>query len=340
MADQWAWYKLALAGKAPPMHDGRVESGFYWTKASKNGGRLPIGIWRPADNEFVCRVGTIATARVMSENEVAQKWPFICSNPVSRDDYLVAFKTGAWPDGTPAVAPTTSNSNLPTDPFERLQAEVADKMASAEAWLKSHAVAKTKTDADMARNLQAELLALNKQADAMHKAEKAPILAAGEAIETKFSFRKAVKSVGERLRDVFSAFAVAEEARQKAEAQKRFEAERRAAEAARREAEAARAKKMDDDPIAALTDPEPELPMVPVAPEAVKVQVGGGIGRAAGLKSIWHGDVTDWDACIKHFAEAPDVREAVQKLVNAQVRSTKGATKIPGVTIREERKAA
>ena len=338
--DQWAWYKAALAGKAPPTHDGHVESGFYWTKASKAGGRVPIGVWRNQTG-LICRVGTKLTFRDISDDEAAQKWTYFCGNPVTRDDYMVAYETGTWPSGTPTAAPAeAAKSNLPTDPFERLQAEVADKMASAEAWLKAHPAAKTKTEADMARNLQAELLALNKQADAMHKAEKAPILAAGEAVETKFSFRKTIKSVGDRLRDVFSAFAVAEEARQKAEAQKRFEAERRAAEAARREAEAARAKKMDDDPIAALTDPEPELPMVPVAPEAVKVQVGGGIGRAAGLKSVWHGDVTDWSACLAHFADAPTVREAVQKLVDAHVRSTKGATKLPGVTVREERKAA
>lgn len=342
MADQWAWYKAALAGKAPPTHDGHVESGFFWTKASKAGGRLPIGIWRDND-KFVCRVGAASSVREISETETAAKWPFICGNPVPRDDYIAAYKAGVWPDGTPTAAPATiaaAKSNRSDDPFERLQEDVADKLASAEAWLKSHPTAGTKTEADMARNLQAELLALNKQADAMHKAEKAPILAAGEAVETKFSFRKTIKSVGDRLRDVFSAFAVAEETRQKAEAQKRFEAERRAAEAARREAEAARAKKMNDDPIAALTDPEPELPMVPVAPEAVKVQVGGGIGRAAGLKSVWHGDIVDLDACLGHFRDAPDIRDALEKLVAATVRAQKGATRLPGVKIREERRAA
>lgn len=343
MADQWEWYRAALAGKSPPINPDTVESGFFYSKASKAGGRVPVAIWRAPDGAFNCRVGTKAGPRNIDASEAAKKWTYVAGNPVSRDDYKVAWETGTWPDGTPTVAPdaaTPAKSNLPTDPFERLQAEIADKIASAEEWMKAHPEAKTKTESDYATNLQREINALLKQADAMHKAEKAPILAAEAAVEEKFRFRVTMKSVAARLKSIFEKFMTAEEDRQKAAAKAKYEAERRAAEIARAEAEKARAKLMQDDPIQALTTPEPELPELPLAPEPVKIQSGGGIGRAAGLKSVWLGEITDLRAVFEHFAETDQVRECLQKLVDATVRTHKSATKIPGVKVTEQRKAA
>mgnify|MGYP000464586041 FL=1 len=288
-------------------------------------------------------VGSKETARTIEFDKAAERWPWICPNPVPRDDYKAAFETGTWPDGTPTVAhdaATPAKSNLPSDPFERLKAELDDKMASAKAWLAEHPTAKTQVEADRARNLQAEILALNKQADAMHKAEKAPIIAAGDAVEAKFGFRKIAKGFADSLRVVFERFAVAEEARLKREAQEKHAVALKAAEIARQEVEKQRAKQFFDDPIAALTSPEPELPELPKAPEPVKVNVGGGVGRAAGLKSVWSGTIDDIDAVFAHFKDTDQVRECLQKLVDATVRTHKGSTKLPGVTVSEQRKAA
>lgn len=344
MADQWEWYRAALAGKSPPINPDTVESGFFYSKASKAGGRVPVAIWRAPDGAFNCRVGTKAGPRNIDAGEAAKKWTYVAGNPVSRDDYKVAWETGTWPDGTPTIAPdapTPAKSNLPTDPFERLQAEIADKIASAEAWMKAHPEAKSQTDADYATNLQREIAALLKQADTLFTTEKAPHLAAAKAVDEKFRFRDGVKAVGDRLKAIYGRFMVAKEAREKAAAQAKFEAERRAAEIARQEAEKAYQRKLADDPIAALTDPEPEpLPELPLAPEPVKIQAGGGIGRAAGLKSVWQGQIEDLDAVYAHFKETDQVRECLQKLVDATVRTHKAATKVPGVKVVEQRKVA
>lgn len=343
MADQWTYYRAVLAGEKPAVTADRVESGFYYTKASKAGGRVPVAVWRAVDGAFNCRVGTKSSQRNINDEEAAKKWTYFAQTAVTRDDYKVAYDTGTWPDGTPTVAPDAAipaKSNRPSDPFEALKADLDDKLASAKAWLAEHPVAKTKTEADLARNLQAEILSLNKQADAMHKAEKAPILAAGEAVETKFGFRKIAKTFADALKSVYEKFAVAEEDRLRKEAQARFEVERRAAEIARREVEMQREKLRRDNPIQALTTPEPELPEIPHAPDAVKVNVGGGIGRAAGLKSVWVAQIEDYDLALHHFKNSPDIREALEKLVNAVVRAQKGAAEIPGVKVLEQRKAA
>lgn len=342
MADQWDWYKAAMAGKSPPISPDTVESGFYYSKASKEGGRVPVAIWRGPDGAFNCRVGAKAKHRTIDAEEAAKKWTYVAGNPVARDDYKVAWETGTWPDGTPTVAPEVAKagSNLPTDPFERLQAEIADKIASAEKWMKDHPEAKSQTEADYATNLQREINALIKQADAMFTAEKAPHLAAAKACDEKFRFRDGMKAVGVRLKSIFERFMVKKEAEERRKAQEKFEAERRATELARQEAEKARAKMMADDPIQALTTPEPELPELPVAPAPVKVQSGGGIGRAAGLKSVWVGEIEDIDAVFAHFKDTDQVRDVLQKLVDATVRTHKGATKLPGVKVSEQRRAA
>ena len=344
MADQWAWHKAALAGQKVTISESKVESGFFYARASKEGGRIPIAIWRMPDGIFNCRVGTKSAHTIESEDQAARRWTYIANNPVSREAYKAAYEAGVWEDGTPTVAPEAptpaKGDNLPTDPFERLQAEISDKMASAAKWMKEHPEAKTQAEADYATNLQRELAALNKRADAMFTAEKEPHLEAGRAVDEKFRFRETVAKIATSLKGIFGKFMAAEEARQKAEAQKKYQAELAKADAERKRIEAERERLMQNDPIAALTSPEPEMPELPLAPAPVKVQTGGGIGNRAGLKSVWTPIIEDYDAALQHLKNAPDIIDALEKVVNAIVKAQKGSTSIPGVKVVEQRKAA
>jgi len=326
--DQWAWWRAAFAGKLGPMREDRPESGFYRTKDG-----APVAFWLKDGEQFCLRDGE----RVASHGDILSLWVSVAKKPVSKELYDARRKDGRWPDQPEAPA---QRGNMPADPFEALKSEFDDKLASAEAWLKAHPQAKDQTESDYARNLQAELLKIEKVADGMHKAEKQPHLDAGRAVDDKFRFRERVAPIAKALRDVFGTFMAAEEERQRKAARAKFEAEKRAAEAARREIEAQREKQMRDDPIAALTSPEPELPMAPIAPEAVKVKAGGGVGRAAGLRTEYVPEITDYDAALAHFAHHDDVRALVDKLVKAATRAGKSQTRIPGVTIHERRVAA
>jgi hypothetical protein len=322
----------------PAINADSPQFGFYWAKASKDGGRIPVCIYRDGNGDLVARSGTRAEHRI---EDAASRWTWVAGNPVDRDTYTFAWTEGKWPDGTPTTAPALpAGSNLPTDPFERLLAEVDDKMASAAAFLSDAAATPDKTRADRARNLQAELLALTKQADALHRTEKQPILDQAKAVDERFRFRDAIKDAATRLRTVFENILKAEEARAREEARKRHEEELRRAEAERQRILAERQRQMQDDPIAAMTEPVLELPTIPAAPEPVKVQAGGGIGRAAGLKTVYEPEITDYRATLAHYQDHPDVRAAVEKLVKAETRLHKAATNIPGVTVRTERRAA
>lgn len=345
MADQWTWYRAAIeakhAGKdLPPVSDGKPEWGFFYAKASRAGGRVPVCIYADKNGDLVARSGTKENHQF---EDAARRWAWVAGNPVARDDYVFAWNQEKWPDGTPTTAVEAApamGDNLPTDPFERLLAEVTDKTASATAFLNDAAAAPDKPRADKARNLQAELLALNKSANTMHETEKEPHLKAGRAVDAKFKFRATVEDICVRLRKVFENIMKAEEARQIAEAERKFQAERAAAEKERKRIEADRAKLREDDPITYHTsDPEP-LPELPLAPEPVKVNAGGGIGRAAGLKDVYTGEIVDYTACLKHYGNNLKVREIIEKLVAADVKLHKMDARIPGVNVKRDRRAA
>ena len=336
MADQWDWYRKALKEEDVTYEDGQLHSGFFWAKASKAGGRIPVAVYRTKDGVLKIRYGT----GEINEDAARERWTWFCKHPISRDDYKVAVETGTWPDGTPTTAPSLpAGSNLPTDPFQRMMAEIDDKLEQAKAFLADPKAA-DRTRADMARNIQAQLLSLNKQADKAHKDEKQPHLDACRAVDEKYRFRDTVKGVADKLRTVFENWMRAEEARARAEADKKYKEEQAKAIAARAIIEAQQRKLMEDDPIQALTSPAPEIPDLPPPPEPVKVNVGGGIGRQAGLRTVWVPRITDYSKTIAHFAEHPDVVKAVEKIVSAEARVHKAATKIPGVEMIEDKRAA
>lgn len=304
--------------------------GFYRMRRERGGRWVPVAIWRK-DGALLCAVGTEKIA-----TDPLAIWTYCASNKVDKDAAKFAFDKGYWPDEMPPA----QLSNLPSDPFEALKIEIEAQQTRAEEWLKAHPEIKAQVDCDLARNMQAELLKLNKRADAMFTAEKAPILEATRACDDKYRFRAAVKDVAERLRKAFGRFMAAEEELQKAEAAAKFKAEQARIAAERAAIEAAAAQKMRDDPVAALTEEPPEMPELPLAPEPVKIQAGGGVGRKAGLKDSWIGVIEDYPAALAHFAQHPDVKTAVEKLVAHAVRDAKGAIELPGVKISKERIAA
>lgn len=326
MSDVYQNWRDRLAGKDVPTHSDRADPGYYKVRAGRDGAWQPCAIWYRGD-ELVCRVGSEA-------RDPLATWTYAVKNPIAKDVAKFAFDKGYFPDEPKPIA----RSNMPSDPFESLLAEIEDKTAQAEELLK-HDITDQQA-CDLRRNMHAQLLALNKSADAMHKEEKAPILEAERNIEAKFAFRKTVASLASALRENFGRWMAAEERRQQEEARRKFEAARAAAEVERKRIEAERAKLKEDDPISALTSPEPELPELPLAPEPVKVSAGGGFGRKAGLKTDWAPEITDYKLAALHVIEHDDVRAAVEKVITRMVKAAKGKVQIPGVAVQTVRKAA
>jgi hypothetical protein len=210
-AKDYEFWRIALRGGKQSVQESNPQCGFYKRRLVEDGAWLPIAFWRNKDDRIVCGFeGKLVDS--------IEHWTFAAKYPVSEASYRHHIRNGCWL----GEAPQTPQSNMPSDPFEALTLEVQDKLEQAQTWLRTAPQAPTETDANMARNMQAALLQLNKRADAMHKAEKQPHLDAGRAVDAKFEFRKLVATVADRLRDVFTAFMKAEEVRARAEAQKKF----------------------------------------------------------------------------------------------------------------------
>jgi hypothetical protein len=94
---------------------------------------------------------------------------------------------------------------------------------------------------------------------------------------------------------------------------------------------------MEQDPIAALTDAEPEPLSIPPAPEPVKVSAGGQRGRVTGLKTVVSYVITDHAKALAFFSDHEDIKAALQSLAT---KVAKTGVAVPGVERKEERVAA
>lgn len=320
MTDEFQFWRDALAGKDVLIVENDPQPGYYKTR-NKAGKWLPVAIWRK-DGVLVARVGSEA-------RDPLDIWTWCAKSPVLKDDAKAAFETGSWPGDAPDVG--HNSADVP------LADVIRDYAERALAWLQKTGIKDTQSK-DMAANYRAKLLDLKKQADAEREAEKRPHLEASRAVDAKFKpLIEDADAAANQLRDALTKYMRDEEARLEAERRAKWEQERAAVEAARREVEAQRAKKMAEDPIAALTSPEPDLPLMPAAPEPVKVQAGGQRGRKTGLRTVTRYVVNDHAAALAFFANSDDVKELVQKLAE---RASKAGVTVPGVETVTEKVAA
>lgn len=319
--DEFQFWRDALAGKKVEISADAPQPGYYKTRTRKDGPYVPVAIWT-ANGELVCRVGN-------EKRDPFSVWTFCADKPVSKDDAKHAFEHGTWPGDAPDIGHNSGDLSLAE--------HIAEYAAMALTWLKKSGI-KDQVSADKAANYRAKLNQLKKDADDARTTEKAPHLSAAKAVDDKWRAPIAeATEAAEDIRAALTAFMVAEERRLKAEAEakRKAEEERVAKERARIEAE--RAEKMRGDPIAALTDQEPELPIAPAEAEPVKIQAGGQRGRKTGLKTVTVYEVTDYEAALSHVKSHPDVIAAVEKVAKAQAKT--GAA-VPGVEARTEKVAA
>ena len=326
MADVWEWWREALAGNKPPIDESRPQCGFYKMRDGKDGQWLPVMIRFDEDKTLRCRVGDNSNA------DPHNIWTYCAGRPVSKDDAKIAFETGRFPGEVATIGDNSGDLSLAQ--------QLAEYVSSSLEWLKGRVIA-DKITANQAANRRAEILRLKKLTDNEWTAKAAPHDEVLAELKAKYSGPiKEAESANVALRQAMDAFAKAEQKRLDDEQRAKYEAERKAAEAARAEIEKQRAKQLRDDPIAALTSDEPELPMPPPVPEPVKVALGGQVGKVSGLRSYWEAEITDHKAALAHYANHPDVIALIQKLAKADVKNAKGAITIPGVRPYEDKRVA
>ena len=310
----FATYFALLRGESVELSSDKPCPGLYeWrTEKGKRGQPVKIAPVKDDPETMVAYVnGTLET----NIDRICTIWVGSARRAVSKQAYNFRMDNGRWEDDPVPI----DRSNRPSDPLEALLADVKDKTEQVENFLKTDI--ETQVQCDMARNMQAQVLQLKKQADEMFEVEKRPVIEAGKRLGVKYGFRDSLASLAANLRLRFEAFMIKEEKRREAE---------HAVEQARLDAE--RAELMDSDPALAMLDE------APVAAPVKKVTAGGGFGRKSGLKTVWVAVLTDYPAALQHYAENARVRELIQKLADTEAKS--GSRNIPGFEVKEGRRAA
>lgn len=323
MANIWEWWQAAMAGSAPEIHADAPQCGFYKMRKGKNGPWLPVMIRLDDAGEMRCRVGNDSSVNPLDV------WTYCAGHPISKDVAKQAFETGQFPGDAPTIGDNSGDLSLAD--------QIIDYAATAINWLRKKGVADAESK-DTAANYRAELLRLSKEADTQREVEKRPHDEAAKAVQAKWKpLIDTAKNAADEIRDALTDYMTAEKRKLEAEQRAKWEAEQKAAAAARAEIEAQQAKLMREDPIAALTNPEPELPMMPAPPAPVKVQAGGQRGRKTGLREVTRYVVIDHSAALAFFADSEDVQELISKLAE---RASKAGVAVPGVEKRIEEVAA
>lgn len=324
------YWQAALAGEKPEIHEGNPQCGYYRLRKGRGGTWLPVAIW-VKDGEMVARVGE-------EMRPPAEIWTWCADKPVDKEDCKFAFREGHWPgdvqwDDEPGIG----DNNPPQTVVEKITAACSQALD----WLKGRTIA-DKVSADMAANLRDKILKLKKDAEAEHKAAKAPHLERCREVDAAYKAPISDASDAiDALRGALTVYMRAEEDRQRKEAAERArianaEAEKKAKEeAATRIAREEKARR-DGKPLPEAAPAEDPGPLF-VAPEPVKVQVGGQRGARTGLKTVKRAVIKDYAATLAFFAEHAKVKDLIQQLAQHAARD---GHPVPGVETIEERVAA
>ncbi len=319
---EFDWWSLALAGEKVEINADAPQSGFYKMRRHKDGPWLPVMI-RMHEGMLRCRVGNDSNA------DAHDTWTYCAGNPVTKDAAAYAFKHGKWETDAPTIG---DNSGSAT-PLELLR----DYIETARAWFKGKKL-DTQKAVDEAANYAAQLTKLKNDADRERDGLVRPHLDAQRDINAKYKPQiEDADAMVKTIKRACDDFLRAEKARLEAEQRAKYAAELKAAEEARKAVEEQRQKQLQDDPIAFFTSPEPEVPAMPATPEPVKVQAGGQRGKKMALRTYTVHEVTDYAAALAWAKDDPKVIEAVTAVCVAAARA--GAT-VPGVTTRQEERAA
>lgn len=340
---RYAWWRLAIQGRAPEAILAEPECGFFWM--GRGTARQPVAIFHDGHD-----VGVV-TGFDRTPGTVDEIWPRCYSHPITDEVYWDTVDNRRWADLEGIVAPKpveeaaaepggnlAIGSNQPPEPIDPLE-EITDEVEAAIRQLdlvlpKPGEVVKIKAEADKIANSKDRLRELWQKADKQRVVEKTPHDEASKAVQARW--RPLVeKDTG----TIAAAAGRAEKAlaahlKWARDEQARIEREREAA----RQAEEKRLREEHEAAVAearAAAEPEPEPPApVEAPPPPEPVRVGGGLsGRRTGLRaSNYRAVIGDYEKALEFFKDNAKVREVVQSLADALARSA-AHTAAPGCTV-------
>lgn len=311
MEDQWDYWRQALAGNQPQIHEGEPKTGFYRKRNKPYNGKpqadQPVAIWAGDDGNMIALIGPQDRAESV---DPASIWTWVADKPVSYEDYQAAHEKNAWDKAIEGLEPLrgAGDNNPPEDVFAELSEQLDAVQKLADEALSKDTL--TDDDSDRLVNIKDRMIELYKAAEAERKAEKKVHDEAGKAVQKKWKpllegADSAKKKLLARITDFLK---------------RKQQAEAKAAYLAAKEAEA----KGEDIPVL----------------QTRRAQSGGAVsGRKTSLRTRKFGVIDDPLAFAVWLVENknPDMLQTLETCANRIAASGADA---PGVTVKKEQVAA
>ncbi len=228
--------------------------------------------------------------------------------------------------------------NKPPSPFEEVETEINGLYEEAGHWLDGAEV-DSKESANGIATLLNMLRLAGKDADALHKEEKAPHLKESKAVDDKYRpMRDKAKQAGGACKSALEPWLEKEKAALRAEAEEK----RLLAEKAKAEAEAAIQATGPDNlkeraAAEEKVDLAKKLDIDAKSVENAKPNIKNAAGKAIGLKTFYVPEITDAVEAIRHYWPNDEINAVLIKLAERDVRA--GKREIPGFVIHEKKQA-
>lgn len=235
------------------------------------------------------------------------------------------------------MTPAAGHNQPPIYDEERLAAlhkAVSDYAAEVAVWTKK-GVIETAEEAEIITDLKSKGSAIWKGGDNLRKDQKKPHADKGQAVDDAFrTDLSAVTKSRDKLKPLSTAFLMQVAKEQAAAAEKKAEIARKAKEEADRLT--AQAEQSDDGMAAAQAEAAQKdaKKLEKEATKASKVKASAGSatggGRTMALRKVKTAQIDNLNLVYRHFKDHPDLRETLQRLATAAVRS---GTTVQGTTL-------
>ena len=314
MADQYKYWKAALAGERPKMFVDSPEPGFYRSgiyekladKARKRVGWSPVAIF--TQDGLLGIIGRKPDYGTVRGDDLNALWSYCAGNPISEETYRAVAERGEpWPDSHETVAAlplANSSAEFKTIVINEVMPAPASTRLSGEINLRLDQLAKISIiDSDeassKARSLQQCFLDLRGEATKFYEEQNRPLLDAQKHLRgIWFPLRDKADEAANKLRTAMGAWE---------------DIKRKAAKVAAERAEAGQ------------VDAKSNVP-----PPAT--QIRGGAGKAASVTVALFVTAIDEDAVFKQFKGNPAITELLTSLAQKAIRA---GIQVPGATTEE-----
>lgn len=91
MIDPFSWYRAALAGHKPPIHDDHPQCGHFKTRRNQHSAWIAASIWYDPEGNLICRVGD-------ELKDPSEAWTWLAKRPVTQEEAKHWYKHKRWPD--------------------------------------------------------------------------------------------------------------------------------------------------------------------------------------------------------------------------------------------------